>query len=80
MKYYGFMVCELDGDIENLEVECEYKPPHESCGFSFAKWFKTEPERDKCKEYINERIQYKRYCEECTALSFEEWKNEVKNE
>jgi len=56
MKYYGFMVCELDGTIEDLEGNFDYKPSHESCGFSFAKWFKNEDDRNKSKEYIIKEI------------------------
>ena len=55
MKYYGFMVCELSGEVDDLECEADYKPNHESCGFSYAKWFKDGVKRDKVKEFtINE--------------------------
>jgi len=54
--YYGLMVNELDGSIENLEGNFEYKPSHESCGFSFAKWFTDKEERDKCSIYMTEQI------------------------
>lgn len=55
-KYYGFMVSELTGEVDNLECDVDYKPPHESCGFSFAKWFTGEEKRDKCKEYTKKAI------------------------
>ena len=51
------MVCEFDGTVENLQCEADYKPPHESCGFSFAKWFESEEKRDKTKQYIISQIQ-----------------------
>jgi len=60
MKYYGFMVSELDGYIENLEGEFDWKPSHESCGFAFAKWFKTEQERNQSKEFIINEINKRR--------------------
>ena len=55
MKYYGFMVSELTGEVDDLECEADYKPKHESCGFSYAKWFEDNVERGKVKEFtINE--------------------------
>ncbi len=56
MKYYGFMVSELTGEVDNLECDVDYKPAHESCGFSFAKWFESEEKRDKIKQYTQDRI------------------------
>ena len=56
MKYYGFMVNELTGEIDNLQCDVDYKPAHEICGFSFAKWFETEVKRDKVKSYIGQEI------------------------
>lgn len=46
MKYYGFMVCELDGNVEKLECDCDFKPAHETSGFSYAKWFTDEEKRN----------------------------------
>lgn len=54
--YYGFMVCEFDGDIENLQTEADYKPSTERCGFSYAKWFIDKNKRDKCQEYTAQQI------------------------
>lgn len=56
MKYYGFMVSEFDGYIEDLEGNFDYKPSHESCGFAFAKWFTNKDDRDNCKLYIIKEI------------------------
>ena len=43
MKYYGYMVCVLNGSVEPLEGNHDWKPPHEEGGnFSYAKWFKEE--------------------------------------
>ena len=57
MKYYGVMCSELTGDLDNLECEAEYKPAHETCGFSFAKWFESEEKRDKVKEFLRQKIE-----------------------
>lgn len=57
MKYYGFMVTELTGEIDNLECDCDYKPSHETCGFSFAKWFESKEQRDKIKSYTQKMIE-----------------------
>ena len=46
-RYYGYMVSELTGEIENLEGVYEYKPGHESTGFAYAKWFTKRADRDK---------------------------------
>ena len=59
MIYYGVMCCELDGDLQDLEVECDFKPAHEQVGFSFAKWFETKEKRDKVKEYLRRKINEK---------------------
>ncbi len=59
MKYYGFMVCEFTGEIENLEGDFNWKPFHESCGFSFAKWFTNIMDRDESKKYIKQEIKIK---------------------
>ncbi len=59
MYYYGFMVCELTGEIENLEGNFNWKPSHESCGFSFAKWFLNIADRNKSKKYIKQEIKNK---------------------
>lgn len=56
MRYYGFMVSELDGNIEDLEGNFDWKPSHESCGFSFAKWFTNIIDRDESKKYIKQEI------------------------
>lgn len=56
MKYYGFMVCELDGTVEDLEGDFKYKPSHESYGFAFAKWFTNIENRNKTKQYIIQEI------------------------
>lgn len=56
-EYFGFMVCELDGDIDDLHIITEEeKPKHEACGFSYAKWFTDIKERDKCREYTRNVI------------------------
>jgi len=59
MKYYGFMVSELSGSIEDLEGTFDYKPSHESCGFAFAKWFENERDKDISKLYIINEIKNK---------------------
>ena len=56
MQYYGFMVSELTGEFDDLKCNCEWKPPHETCGLSFAKWFETKEKRDKTKRYIINQI------------------------
>lgn len=56
MEYFGFMVCELDGDVEDLQCNVDYKPQHEQCGWSFAKWFKTREQRDKIRNYTIKEI------------------------
>lgn len=56
MEYYGFMVSEFDGYIEDLEGNFDYKPSHESCGFAFAKWFTNKDDRDNTKLYIIKEI------------------------
>ena len=55
-RKYGFMVSELTGEVDNLQTHIEDKPPHESVGFSYAKWFSTPEERDKVKEYTIKQI------------------------
>lgn len=56
-KYYGFMVSELTGEVDELKtVECKFKPSHETCGFSFAKWFTDKEEMIKTKKFIIEKI------------------------
>ena len=55
-KYYGFMVCEFDGDVQDLEVEADFKPQHEVCGFSYAKWFEDKAKRDKTMEFTIKTI------------------------
>ena len=57
MQYYGVMCCELSGDLDDLECEADFKPSHESCGFSFAKWTDTKEKRDKIKEYLKVQIE-----------------------
>ena len=42
MEYFGFMVCEIDGTVDNLHVNFDYKPQTERSGFFYAKWFKNE--------------------------------------
>lgn len=56
MKYYGVMCCELDGSLEDIDVEADFKPNHEQVGFSFVKWFKTHEARDKTRQYLSEQI------------------------
>jgi len=56
MKYYGFMVSELTGEVDKLECDCDYKPQHETCGFSYAKWFTDITKRDKVMEYTINQI------------------------
>lgn len=57
MKWYGVMCCELDGSLENLECEADFKPTHEKAGlFFWVKWFKTIEQRDKVKEFLAKRI------------------------
>lgn len=56
MQYYGFMVCELDGDVQPLECNCDFKPQHESCGFSYAKWFTDITKRDKIMDFTINKI------------------------
>ena len=56
VKYYGFMVNELDGDVEPLEVECDFKPNHETCGMSYAKWFLSIEKRNKLMEFTKVTI------------------------
>ena len=51
MKYYGFMVSELTGEVGKLQCECDYKPSHETCGFSYAKWFTDITKRNKIMEF-----------------------------
>ena len=60
MRYFGFMVSELTGDVDDLEGEFDYKPSHETCGFAFAKWFKTKNKRDESKDFIKNEIEKKR--------------------
>lgn len=55
-EYFGFMVSELDGSVENLYGNFGYKPRTERCGFAYAKWFENEEERDGCKEYTKKVI------------------------
>ena len=55
-KYYGVFVSELSGEVDNLEGDYDYKPSHESCGFSFAKWFTDKSERDETCEYMKNEI------------------------
>jgi len=55
-RRYGFMVSELTGEVDDLETAQEDKPPHESAGLSYAKWFKTPEERDRTKKYTIEQI------------------------
>lgn len=65
MKYYGFMVSELTGEVDELETDVDYKPKHERCGFSYAKWFKTKNKRNKTMEYTKKQIQkYKKMNDE----------------
>ena len=60
IKNYGFMVCEFDGDIEDLYCETEEpKPTTEFCGFSYAKWFDTEEKRNSVREYSRKAIEEK---------------------
>ena len=54
--YYGFMVCQLTGEVDNLQCEADYKPQHETAGFSYAKWFTDEKRRDSVKEYTIKEI------------------------
>jgi hypothetical protein len=60
MKWYGVMCCEMDGSLENLECEADYKPTHETSGFFFAKWFNKPEDRDKTKEYLRKVIEERR--------------------
>ena len=60
MKYYGFMVNEFDGDVENLECEAESKPAHETCGWSYAKWFTNKDKRDSVRDYTIKTIRGKK--------------------
>lgn len=56
-EYFGFMVDELTGEVEDLHVECDYKPKHEQGSyFSYAKWFESEEERDKTRIFTIEII------------------------
>lgn len=57
IKYFGFMVCEITGDIDNLFCETDYKPAHETAGFfAYAKWFIDEKKRDEIKEFTIQEI------------------------
>ena len=47
---------ELDGDVEPLEVECDFKPNHETCGMSYAKWFLSIEKRNKLMEFTKVTI------------------------
>jgi hypothetical protein len=53
---YGFMVNELTGEVDDLQVKGVDKPSHETVGFSYAKWFDTPEKRDKVKKYTEEQI------------------------
>ena len=57
--YYGVMVSELTGDVDDLEVDSkEEKPTTEWAGrFTFAKWFNTAEKRDKVKAYLKKAIE-----------------------
>ena len=56
MKYYGFMVSEFTGEVDTLECECAFKPNHETCGFSYAKWFTDIHKRDKIMNFTKGKI------------------------
>ena len=53
---YGFMVCELTGEVTDLKTEAKYKPTTERCGFAYAKWFDTIEQRDKIKDFTIQEI------------------------
>ncbi len=56
-KYYGFMVSELTGEVDKLkDIEIDYKPQHETCGFSYAKWFTDKAKRDKIMDFTIKEI------------------------
>jgi hypothetical protein len=57
MKYYGLMICMIDGSIEDLECEADYKPTTEDAGwFGMAKWTKSIEEREKLRAYLQTTI------------------------
>ena len=56
MKYYGFTVCLFDGTVEEIEVEADFKPSHESVGMGYAKWFKSKKERDTIMDFTKNEI------------------------
>lgn len=52
MKYYGVIVSLLDGSIDEIETEANWKPEQEDGGMmTFCKWFKNDEERKSYKEY-----------------------------
>lgn len=65
-KYFGFMVCEFSGEVENLkDVETDYKPAHETAGFfAYAKWFLDEKKRDEIKAFTIQEINKLRMAKE----------------
>jgi len=58
IKYYGFMVDELTGNVENLKTvkTNEYVPLFERLGFAYAKRFTNYKEFIDAKEYTIKQI------------------------